>query len=225
MFPPSLRVLFFEPGSQLRRLDRQLFDPSASFHVLLPASLEDFDGNAFFARLRGDEVYTVDPGNRHFVIAQSALMNVSRTSMIRYFGFPSGIIRLDPMVEEVGPDCFACLAIRGFVFSEPSRLRFIRRSAFESCHHLASITIPPSVEVIETKAFRSGLRLQEVRIGTGSRLRLIEKKAFDQCTWLQPIDVPSSAKIRGTFSVLATVYDEDGSRRKRVQFVTPIKKG
>jgi hypothetical protein len=186
---------------------------------MFPAALEHLDAWAFFRHLGSHNICTVEAGNRHFVIANGALMNFTRTAVIRYL-LSTFVACLDPFVEELAPRCLSGVQIHSLIFSEPSRLRFIRCSAFENCTRLASITIPPTVEVIETEAFRYCLSLHGVRIGTGSRLRLIEKKAFYDCMHIDPIDVPSSAKVRGLFCVLATVYDEDGSKRKRVQFMT-----
>jgi hypothetical protein len=63
--------------------------------------------------------------------------------------------------------------------------------------------------------------LQEVQIATGSQLQLIEQEAFDSGVYLQPVDVPSAATIRGRYDVMASVYDQDGSARTRVQFPKP----
>jgi hypothetical protein len=146
-------------------------------------------------------------------------MNFARTRVIRYFG-EMPIAPLDSMVEELAPVCYAGLPIQSFTFSEPSGLRFIGRAAFAYCNRLGAITIPSRVEVIANAAFSGCQALREVRIGTGSHLRVIENGAFQRCIYLQPVDVPSFAMIRGRFNVMATVYDEDGSKRRRVKFIS-----
>jgi hypothetical protein len=113
--------------------------------------------------------------------------------------------------------------MRQLTFSAPSRLRFIRATAFAFAHYLPLIVIPSTVEVIAERAFYTCFGLQEVRFETGSHLQLIEKDAFDGCMFLGPIDVPSRATILGVFKVIAQVYDEDGSDRTRVQFLLSLR--
>jgi hypothetical protein len=57
-------------------------------------------------------------------------------------------------------------------------------------------------------------------MATGSQLQLIENRAFVGCKHLSPVDVPSSATDSGLFERVAEVFDEDGSKRIRVRFVT-----
>jgi hypothetical protein len=219
-FPCSLQILTFEQGSRLRRIEGAPRFPGALY---LPASLEYIDGRTY-APDQQDEppdlpaTWFLEPGNRHLTFVDGTLMNVSKTSVIRYFDM-SGGTPLDPAVEELGAGSFFGLGISTFAFPEPSRLRSIGEQAFARCAMLGCIMIPSTVEVIGSWAFQDCRMLQEVRIATGSRLRLIGKGAFDDCEYLQPVDVPSSAKIRARFKVLARAYDEAGSLRVRVWFM------
>jgi hypothetical protein len=217
-FSGRFGVLFFESSSQIRRLTGPLPLGSSDFFTMLPASLE-FIGEYAFFRYSWDQhaSYAIEAGNRHFTVYRGAIMNFARTSVIRYFGGVP-IAPLDSMIEELARFSLAGFPIQFFTFSEPSRLRLIGHSAFTYCNRLSSIAIPSAVEVIAKRAFYKCKALREVRIGTGSHLRLIGKHAFDGCRSLQPVDVPWLAAIRCSFKVMATVYDEDGSKRVRVKF-------
>jgi hypothetical protein len=162
----------------------------------------------------------LDPANPHFTVVDRALMNVTKTSVIAYFGDDSDS-EFDSMVEEVGAYSFCWSKIANFTFVDPSRVRVIGRCAFHSCRNLPSIVIPSSVEVIEQRAFGDCYELQEVVFATGSHLRLIEAEVFLHCHFIEPVDVPSSVEIRAHFQVVAQVFDIDGSPRTRVRFYTP----
>jgi hypothetical protein len=222
--PGLVGVLSFESGSRLTRLNRSLSLALHAQFTMLPMSLESIDAS-WFDRCNWHEpaVYAIEPGNRHFTVAAGAIMNFARTSVIRYFG-ETPIAPLDSMVKELAPLSFAHLPIESFTFGEPSQLRLIGHDAFTGCNRLGSIAIPSTVEVIAKRAFCYCEALQEVRIGARSRLRLIGRGAFEGSPCLQPVDVPWFATIRGCFEVMATVYDEDGSKRTRVRFISLIKR-
>jgi hypothetical protein len=224
-FPNCMLHLTFEPGSRLRRIDRPIISDRAPSLVCLPASLEYIDPSAFFTSTiasicGGGPTYQVAPGNTHFAMVGAALMNFARTSVIRHFD-PDAAGTIDLSVEELGPSAFACHAFRSFLFPEPSRLRVIGREAFNSCLYVSAITIPSAVQVIGEYAFSCCFSLQEVRIASRSQLRLIENRAFFRCMQLGAVDVPSSATISDLFERVADVFDQDGSKRIRVRFVTP----
>jgi hypothetical protein len=222
-FPDSIEVFSFERGSQLRCLERPLFQPHVQVHLCFPASLEYINGEKFFwGRFRSHFVvpYAVEPGNRQFLVVGCCLMSFDRTSLIRSFGEES-VATVDSSVEELGPRCFAEQAITDFTFPVNSRVRVIGSYAFAGCQLLRAITIPCTVEVIGECAFSNCPKLQEVRIESRSQLRLIEMEAFFcYSIFFQPVDVPRSTKIKGGFKVLAKVRDVDGSKWKRVQFQT-----
>jgi hypothetical protein len=186
---------------------------------MFPDSLESLDPWDFFPdrSARAQRIYAIEPGNRHLIVVSGAVMNFSRTSLIRYCGgLP--VPPLDSRVEELARCSFSHVPMTTFTFSEHSRLRFIGPCAFIYCKRLRSITIPSTVEVIGTRAFQFCQALRAVRIEMGSQLRLIERGAFDSCETLEPIEVPSPAKIQGAFRVLGTGRDEWGFERMRVQF-------
>jgi hypothetical protein len=192
--------------------------------IFIPQSLEFIDGLHFFAsfHLR----YYCPPiivasGNRHFAVSGHYLMNYSRTSVVRYFGYESEIV-LDSTVEELGPRSFRATDMTIFLFPATSRLRIIGACAFDSCTELSAIIIPPTVRVIGEAAFLHCSLLQEVRFASKSQLRVIEEDAFYFCRSLQPVDVPASAKIRGLFALLEKVRDEHGARYIRVRFTAPV---
>jgi hypothetical protein len=230
-FPSSLQLLTFEMGCKITRIERQLFRYPAHAQIYFPPSLEFIHGVKFCQRRDSQKptppraLYTFDPDNRHFAMVGPTLMNFAGTSVIRHFGRWQSAITLDPAVEELGPRSFMDHRMSTFTFAEPSRVRLIRTWAFAGCGDLTSLTIPSSVWIIEAGAFEGCTGLQEVRIAPGSQLRLVGTRAFHMCIYLDPVDVPSRAKIRGLHEVLAKVRDVDGSKRKRVKFLTPVMRG
>jgi hypothetical protein len=224
-FSPSLRVLTFEPGSHLRRIDGLCFRQDLLW-VLFPASLKHIDVSVFLPQFNSHprpqacrHTFGLEAGNPHFTIAACTFMNSSRTSVIRYIG-GDAVLTLDSRVKELGPRSFQWTPIQTLTFPEPCRVRFIRKWAFAVCSVLTAITIPSTVREIGEQAFWSCRMLQEVRIATGSKLRLIGGAAFDDCSRLDYVDVPSGATIRGHYEVLGKVHNEDGSVRTRVRFST-----
>jgi hypothetical protein len=225
-FPPSLFLLTFESGSRIRRLECPLFGFQGSFMMIFPHSLEYIDARLFFRFARTarrhpiSETYAVESENPHFAIAEFTLMHFSRTSVMRYFG-SEFVPQIDSGIEEFGPDSFSATRVTSLAFDDMSSLRVIGRRAFADCRYLESITIPPSVRVIDEGAFRDS-SVQQVRFATRSQLQMIQPKAFYGCHYLQPVDVPASARIRGLFQVVVKVcYDEAGLTRTRVWFITP----
>jgi hypothetical protein len=180
--------------------------------------LEAIDGSALACQ--STRPIVVDSANTHFTVVDRTLMNITRTSVIHYFGDESDIA-LDSMVEELGAFSFCWKTMTTFTLVDPSRLRVIARSAFYWCKNLASIVLPSTVEVIERGAFNYCSALQLAVFAAGSRLGIIEEEAFSYCHYLQPVDVPASAKISGDFQVLAEVTDLDRSRLIRGRFYTP----
>jgi hypothetical protein len=121
--PTSLRVLIFESGSQLHRIERPILFEVSGLFVLFPASLEYIDGYLFPYRRRDGiplfPIYAFEPGNRCFTINDHTIMDSARTRIIRYFGEESVTPPIDPMVEELGVRSFYVTPIKIFAFPEP----------------------------------------------------------------------------------------------------------
>jgi hypothetical protein len=248
-YPSSkMRVMAFEWRSEMCCIDvgtlmytrlRSLFIPASVTRVAgdvadFPRSLEvvtfesvPLDESARSppspnSDLAGHPVYLLGAGNLHFAVAGESLMNLARTSLLRYCGTPPPDLTIDSTVEELAPGCFHRVSILTVGFAQPSRVRLIGAGAFHDCRRLRLFDIPATVEVIGASAFSRCGALQEVRIERGSRLQTIERNAFDDCDYLQPVDVPAAATIETTFEILATVFDEDGVKRIRARFITRV---
>jgi hypothetical protein len=243
--PHGLTVAVFEWRSQLRQLNPESFALCGLRSLCVPASVESFDfglytfpsslevvtfesstgvgdESSLSTDLFGRPAFLLGTGNRHLAVVGSAIMNFARSSLILYCG--SSDVTIGSTVEEISPGCFFDMSMVGkLTFSAPSRLRFIRASAFAFCAPISLIVFPLTVEVIAERAFFRCRELQEVRFETGSQLQLIEEDAFNGCFSLGPIDVPSRATILGVFKVIAQVRDEDGSDRTRVQFLPHLR--
>jgi hypothetical protein len=216
-FPRSIRLLNFEFGSRLRRIELRYFDRMHSSSVFFPPSLEcidDLDACRSAPRIS----LFVEAGNRHFMMVDGTLMNFAGTTALRYFGDDSHAV-LDSKVEELACYSFMNRSMSTFTCAEPSRLRVIRDSAFWCCLSLAAVMIPSTVEEIGKRAFARCRSLREVVFAMHSQLRVIESLAFLECPCLQPVDVPYDAMICGEYRRLAEVRGADGAKRQRVEFL------
>jgi hypothetical protein len=245
-FPASM-VVAFEWRSRLRQISFIAISYARLRFFCVPASVESFEQGLVGLRaslelitfessvaslhgsalcpdpgpcvtLVGRPTYILGGGNPHFAMVGHSLMNVGRTTLIRHCVQDDLAITIDSTVEELAPGSFEHVSMRTLTFSQPSRLRVIGAGAFESCRALGLVVLPWTVEVIGAGAFSRCDWLQEVRIERGSRLRLVAPGAFARCPHLGSVDVPATARIGGRFTVIAPVYDEDGSALLRVHF-------
>ena len=80
----------------------------------------------------------------------------------------------------------------------PSKLKIIKKSAFEGCTSLNNIDIPDTVTTIEECAFNGAVRLMNVTFSNNSKLEILQKDAFSGCSQLSRIDLPKNV-----------IYDEE----------------
>jgi hypothetical protein len=64
-------------------------------------------------------------------------------------------------------------------------------------HHLQSITIPASVQIIRSECFKNCPLLTNVIFEKNSQLTTLEANAFENCPQLQSITIPASVKTIG----------------------------
>jgi hypothetical protein len=232
-----LRVAF-ELHSRLLHINLDSFRHVRLLSLCVPASVVKFEGTAFdsslqvlmfeaapdedlperFPDLIGHPIYSVGAGNPHFAVVGHSLMDFEETVLIDYRDADVDELELDSHLEELAPKCIYQHSLSKVSFAENSRLRLIGRDVFAHCPHLATVSIPASVEVIGEGAFAWCGALVKVLFAAGSQLRLIEQDAFTHCDYLGPIDVPSRAAIRGNHTVVATVISETGEEHARVRF-------
>jgi hypothetical protein len=103
----------------------------------------------------------ISPGNRFFQVWGAFAIDVECTSIYRYFGDEPRLVIPD-CFEMLDTCCFSCCCVREVVFDVRSRLRLMKRLAFQQCPFLMSICIPPSVEMIGEFCFEMCSALRAV---------------------------------------------------------------
>ena len=105
-------------------------------------------------------------------------------------------------VEEIGDLVFSNTLLQSFAFRSNCTLKTIPAKAFNNCHLLQSIELPPSLEAIENCAFYNCTSLFSVSFSsegsstpTGSSLKTICPFAFKGCRKLRQFDFPPSIII------------------------------
>jgi hypothetical protein len=218
-FPSSLQWLGFEHGSRLTRIEWNIFRYTNVSFALLPASLEYIHGSLSTDNIRALPV-ALDPGNRHLTVVDRTLMDRTETTVLHYFG-DEPEVELGSAIVELGAFCFPFSPLRSLTFRAPSRVRLIAEYAFGWCMRLCTVAIPPSVEVIATRAFIECKSLQSVVFEPGSRLQRIEQEVFFNALYLDAVDVPASAQIDCYYKVLAKGTNRHGDKYIRVRFQAP----
>ncbi len=121
-----------------------------------------------------------------------------------------------PNISHIGEECFARHYIKSIKF--PKTLKSIGMSAFFNCKYLTNVTIPDSVETIESSAFQYCNRLKSIklpnnlnkisdnllhgcfnlkRINIPDSVEFIEESAFENCSSLNKIKLPKNLKTIG----------------------------
>ena len=128
-------------------------------------------GDIVCSRCTSLTAITVDADNSIYGSVDGVLVNKSQTILLR---FPQG---------KTGN------------YAIPSSITSIKRSAFESCTSLTSITIPDSVTDIGGGVFNGCTSLTSVTIGSG--VTNIGSGAFRYCTSLTEITIPAKVTSIG----------------------------
>jgi hypothetical protein len=214
-----IRSFNFESGSKLTRIEANaLSDCSSLEAICLPASLQKIDGSAFSGtRITG---ISVEAGNHHFDVSDSFLVDIDRTSVIRYFGSDS-TVTLKRNIEILSTGCFSgCQFLRSLDFEPGSHLTRIEARAFSDCFSFKSIHLPASVEFLGEASFSSCNSLSSFTFESESKLTQIEAKALSGCNSLPSICLPASLRTidgsafaRTDISIIAV---EDGNRHLSV---------
>jgi hypothetical protein len=197
----------FENGSRLRRIEGLAFANCACLRSLfIPSFVDSIDGSAF-AHSEIRDIRVADD-NRHFRVLGDFLVDVSGTSVIRYFGLRS-VIRIEKTIEVISVGSFeSCDRIRSIEFETGSKLRCIGSRAFRKCPMLFSISIPGSTETLCDLSFEKCSNLRDVRIEDDSKLNRIEATSFGGCSSLTTLLAPKSMEgstvdlsVAGRFAV------------------------
>jgi hypothetical protein len=194
----SVKVVSFEPGSQLRRLETGTFCLCTLLKsICIPASVE-FIGKDCFTdsfTISHLETVTFERGSKLREIEPGAFLNCYRLKQIC---IPSSV---EKMTGDSFPDVKCRIELedgnqhfaenRGFLIdlNHHSILRYLQRER--------EVKIPDEIEQIDMNCFQGCHSVYSVTFGPLSRLYRIERAAFWFCTYLKVINIPSSVTFLG----------------------------
>jgi hypothetical protein len=148
----SLASLAFERGSKLTRIGRNAFQRCSSLKsIVIPASVTTIGGAAFADC--GIRSISIEDGNRHFCVSGQFLLDITKTSLVAFFG-RAARVTVGREIEVLCDSCFfSCKTLSRVNFESGSQLRRIEHLAFGECSSLLTIRIPSSIEALERQWF------------------------------------------------------------------------
>lgn len=141
----------------------------------LPASVEELGQRSFSCCPKLDD-FTIDEGNKHFVLESNMLMSADRTRVVHLFGAgdvnKSVSVTVPSTVKTIDEDAFDySLGLKEITL--PEGLEEIKSLAFFSTG-LTSLTIPSTVTAIEEGFVHFSENLQEIIVTEGNKNYKIE---------------------------------------------------
>jgi hypothetical protein len=180
----SLTSVLLESGSCLASIEADAFSNCQGLReIRLPASVEWIDGSAF----TGSPMTKISlaDGNVHFRCCRDFITDAHGQVLVLSFGLGE-TVRIGDEIVKIGTRCFgqtlSDLDLYEITFS------FSRLS-------LKSVTIPPSVKILEFESFCGCGGLCSVQFESGSGLDLIGARALCYCLSLSSIVIPASVSV------------------------------
>jgi hypothetical protein len=211
-----LSSLTFEAESKLKEIEVNVFSMCSSLRSLsIPASVKIIHGSAF--EMSAIAKIIIEEGNSDFGFCGYFLINLTATSVVRYFGNRQAI----SLKSEIESLCTEYFTPSSLIFEPGSKLRRIEAHAFANCSELKSISIPASVESLGEECFAYCNSLSSVIFESGSKLLRIEAGAFAKCCALTSISIPASVESLGEkcffdCEFISSVIFESGSKLVRI---------
>jgi hypothetical protein len=139
----------------------------------------------------------IEPGNQHFRVADTFLMDFSGRIILHYFG-DEAIVTIPDQVEIIASRSFSASATVSSVrFGPNSLISIFEAEAFEDCVFLSSFSVPASVEFIGDECFIMDSSLSDLHFASDSKLRAINRAGFSNCYALRSVTLPASIEFLG----------------------------
>ena len=146
-------------NNDLEKIDSQAFWSTKLKNVYIPASVTYIDPIAFYGL--NMESFVIDPANKNYTSDDKFVYNKNKTEIITYYKAESSV-EIPSCVEKIGDGAFhAKQMIKKITI--PNTVKKIGNS-FNYCTSLTSITIPNSVETINSVCFNFCNNLTSINI-------------------------------------------------------------
>ena len=161
------------------------------------------------AFVSSDNADIIDAGyagtNIQYVLLSNGLLKVDGTGVMKDYTanglYPAWIIQNDETaitslevgngITEIGRFGFYNIKhLKTITFEENSSLKVIGWAAFGHNWRLTGVTIPASVEILDTCAFYNCGAMTYFDFEEGSKLKTIGSCAFQKCIWLETVYIP-----------------------------------
>ena len=186
-------------GTKLYRIAPRFRDQNNSLEYSIPEGVEivmPYAGQGLGDKHEvkiADSVKTIDS----YAFYESGLLRITFTDNAQVetigdytFAYNDNLeITLPASVKTIGKYSFAYIANRTPDLSK-TQITVIPEHTFEGCPNLHTITMPPTLQVIENEAFAGNANLNEV-VFTGQSLTSIGAGAFQNCQNMHKINIPA----------------------------------
>jgi hypothetical protein len=121
-----MQHVFFEPGSNLRRIEQSCFGPRLK-SITIPKNVDYIDPSAFAAIPTAS--ISIEAGNRRFSICGTFLVDIIDSKAVRYFG--GHCVKNCDTIKVLGPLCFSGCHLKEFCL--PRSIEIIQQGCFKDC--------------------------------------------------------------------------------------------
>lgn len=185
-------------GTKLYRIAPRYRDQNNTLEYSIPEGVEEvmpYAGQGLGDKHEvkiADSVKTIDS----YAFYESGLLRITFTENAQVetigdwtFAYNDNLeITLPASVKTIGKYSFAYITNRTPDLSK-TQITVIPEHTFEGCPNLHTITMPPTLQVIEKEAFAGNANLNEV-VFTGQSLTSIGEGAFQNCQNMHKINIP-----------------------------------